>query len=131
MKDNSDRIRKGAVLSTCADSLVHYLRLTRRAGPSLDAMEAQAIMDTCLRFLSLHEEAEIPFIPKFHLMVHLAKQSYELGNPVNLATWHDESLNSQPAKIAAAAHPLVFERRVLATFNTSAIVMPASKKQRS
>ena len=82
-------------------------------------------------FLSLHEDTELPFIPKFHPMVHLGVQCFDLGNPIQLATWHDESLNLQLSRISASAHPLVFERRVLATFNTCAIPMPGSSDKQT
>ena len=93
-------------------------------------LEAQGVMDAILRYLNLYNEADLPFMPKYHFMVHLGQQCLRLGSPICLATWHDKSLNAQLSKISAAAHPMVFERRVLATFNSCDVTMPSSSSNK-
>ena len=129
LREHYMRVHKGAVLLSCGEALVEYLLVTRRAGEILDLCEAQKVMDSILRFLSLYEEAEVSYIPKYHMAVHLGRQAFTLGNPIQLGTWHDESLNLQLARISAAAHPGVFERRVLATFNHCDVPMPGSSRE--
>ena len=124
------KVSNGYALLACGEALVDYLKITRAAADVLRPSEAQRILDAMLRFLNMHQEAAIPFIPKFHLMVHLGYQSLRMGNPICLATWHDESLNAQLAKMAASAHPLVFERRTLATFNSCNVTMPGGSSER-
>ena len=54
------------------EALTEYLDITRRAGQQLSGRECQGIMSAILRHLALREEAGLPWIPKMHLMVHLA-----------------------------------------------------------
>ena len=110
-------LQNGPALLECGECLTKYLDVTRAAGPRLRSHEVQKLFDASLRFLALREAAGIPWIPKMHLMVHLIFQTPRFGNPLHCATWADESNNLQFARVCAAANPIVFERRVLATFS--------------
>ena len=107
----------GKALLRCGECLERYLSITRKAGPRLRPGETQALFDAILGFLSMRESAQLPWIPKMHLMVHLAHQAAVHGNPAYLATWHDEAVNMHFSKVCQAAHPIVFEKRVLATLS--------------
>ena len=113
----ADLIESGPALVQCGLALVRYLDITRDGLPKMSPSACQQLFDVALRFNSLREVAGIPFLPKMHLMMHLAAQSQRLGNPLFVAVWVDESLNRDLAKLSGAAHPSVFERRVLSTMN--------------
>ena len=113
----ADRVERGQQLLICGEAMVRYLDITRDGGPILKPAECQQLMDAVLRFLDVRADAGISFVPKMHLMLHLAAQSRRLGNPLIDATWKDESLNRELAKACGAAHPSVFESRVLGTLN--------------
>ena len=123
-------VTHGQALLTCGQALVKYLNITRSAGDILKPQQQQQLMDSALCFLGHRHAAGIAWIQKMHLMIHLVKQSDRHGNPYRLATWTDESLNRELASVCGSAHPLVFERRVLSTFNAVDGPIATSAKRR-
>lgn len=111
---------QGAALLKAGEALVSYLRITRSAGERMNVRERQGLFDAVVTFLTLRETAGLPWKPKMHLMVHLAHQAGRFGNPLAVATWHDESLNRSLASVCRTAHAAVWHKRVLATFRHSA-----------
>ena len=129
LKEHCGALQKGPALLACSEALVQYLDITRSAGPRLKPAQLQALVTATLRFLSLRNDAGLPFTPKMHLMLHLVHQSSRLGNPLYVATWADEGLNRDFAKVCASAHSFVWSKRVLATMNHDA--GPLAKAARS
>ena len=109
------KLTKGEHLFTAGAALVQYLTITRKAKPRLTPSEHQGIIASVVRFLGVRESAGLPWIPKCHLAVHLAFQCRFFGNPMYNGTWIDEGLNRDLSKVAASAHVLVWNRRVLST----------------
>ena len=121
------QIDRGAALTRAGEALLEYHTITRRAEHQLDAVDTQGIMDATLRFLAVREQCGLPYIPKMHLMVHLAYQVRFFGNPRLTATWEDEGVNRQFAAVCKSAHASVWHRRVLATMN-HVLLAPAQVK---
>lgn len=119
--DLADRFRlalpRGEALVIAGKALVSYLETTRKHDSLLPPIAVQALIDSAINFLRVREAAGIKYLPKMHLMVHLADQSRTYGNPRCLgATWIDESDNMALAAVCRTSHSAVWSRRVLATF---------------
>ena len=56
------------------------------------------------RFIQLCSRAGVPFLPKGHLMYHLAFQARQRGNPRTFSTYVDESYNGAIAKVCRSVH---------------------------
>eukprot|EP00974_Lingulodinium_polyedra_P024454 2366746-Lingulodinium_polyedra.AAC.2 len=119
VRKHMDKLPNGPALLACGEALVAYLDITRTAGPRLNPPQLQALVTAVLRFLGLRAAAGLPYTPKMHLMLHLVHQSKRFGNPLHVATWADESLNCDFAKVCAAANSSVWDKRVMATMNSS------------
>lgn len=116
-REHQTAVANGAALTRAGDALLDYMEITRRGGPRLSPAERQQLMNACLRFLTLRVDADLPWTPKMHLMLHLVHQCREFGNPRAVATWLDEGLNRQLAAVCKTSHALVWHRRVLATMS--------------
>ena len=113
-----DKLDGGGALLTAGQSLIEYIRITRKAGRNLTHLEYGALCESCIAFLEVRQVAGLRFIPKMHLFAHLVFSSDRIGNPkIVSSTWHDETLNADFADVAMASHPLVWSRRTLAVFS--------------
>ena len=112
------RLRAGGPLLEAGQSLLRYITITRRAGRNLSGVQHIELCQACVDFLCVRTLAGIRFIPKMHLYVHLVFDSARKGNPKSVtSTWEDESLNHEYSCVAQCAHPLVWSKRILATFS--------------
>ena len=112
-------IADGDAWVAAGEALVSYLDITRNAGFKLSARDHQALFDGCVVFRRAAKRCGIPFRPKHHMYIHLVISARWFGNPRFTGTWIDEGLNSSQGGLAAVArdsHPLVWSRRILATF---------------
>eukprot|EP00969_Alexandrium_andersonii_P125611 5552806-Alexandrium_andersonii.AAC.1 len=92
--------------------LTKYLDVTRAHGAILPIGAQQEIMDAVLGFLTLRRAAGIPWRPKMHQMVHLARQCATHGNPrIMAATWIEEGRNRDLAAVCGTAHASIWSRR--------------------
>ena len=82
------------------------------AGKPSDA-SFQTVMHATLRFLKSSELCGIPFVPKFHHLVHLVWDTQETGDVKITATYFDESLNKELGSVCGLAYESVFHARVL------------------
>ena len=56
------------------------------------------------RFIMLSSRANIPLLPKAHLMFHCIQRARERGNPRAYTTYVDESYNGAIAKVCRSVH---------------------------
>ena len=118
LRTHSEKIERGAALLACGDALAQYLEVTRKAPPRMRPAELQQLMHCTCRFLNIREDAGLPFVPKMHMMLHLAHQAGRFGKPLCTRAWVDGGLNRKLAEVCGAAHKHVFEKGVVATFNS-------------
>ena len=97
-------------------ALGRVLAIMQENPRAFDARTAQEFVDAIKRAFVLAPLANVPYIPKFHLMLHLGHLALELGNPYYYQTFLDEGYNGSLAKLAATCHSTTFYRRVLAGF---------------
>ncbi|CAE7256188.1 unnamed protein product [Symbiodinium sp. CCMP2592] len=96
----------------------HMFDLLRRAGCAAEAFDqimnehsrvfpqdaCDALHTRYHRFIQLCSRAGVPFLPKGHLMYHLASQARVKGNPRMYSTYVDESYNGAIAKVCRSVH---------------------------
>ena len=111
------KLDRATAVIGAGQALQSYMRITRGAPGQLSPGQRQGLIDAALKHLNLREAAGIPWKPKLHLFLHLVAQAQTCGNPLELGTWHDESLNRQLAQVASTAHAAVWHKRILATFS--------------
>lgn len=118
-RDHQHVLKNGGAVVAAGAALVEYLDVTRASGINISAANMQRLVDSMNRFLNLRELAEISWVPKTHLFVHLIVTIPKFGNPLFTGCWIDESLNNDLAIVARYAMPTVWYRRVLTSFRSS------------
>ena len=73
-------------------------------GRLVDAGTCQRLFDHYNRFICLCARAELPLLPKAHLMYHLLQRALIRGNPRVYATYIDESYNGTIAQVCRSCH---------------------------
>ena len=93
-------------------AMARWLEVTRTQPDILSPAACQELKDNAQRHLLHSQRALISFTPKHHFFAELTLQACWHGNPKNLATREDESLNLHLRDAAAAAHRARQEERV-------------------
>ena len=87
------------------------------SGPRrLSVGDLRQLADYARRAFALRERAGIPFVPKWHLLLHLCCRAHKDGNPYFYSTYVDEDYNGKLANIASTSHRMTWFKRVLAGF---------------
>ena len=90
----------------------------------------QKFVDASIKSFQNREPADIPWTPKWHLMLHVAARAGPAGNPRFYSTFLDEDYNGRAKKMAAACHKLTWHRTLLANFRVTCSSPGASKRAR-
>ena len=94
-------------------------------------MQSQALVKSAVLHFFEASKAAIPLAPnKHHQLLHLAIDSFRMGNPRLYANWLDESLNQDLRNIAQNAHSLVFEERVFSHWLASQGRLTSSRERK-
>lgn len=105
----------GRVLLQAGQSLLTLLQLMRQHPLHFPTQAVQRFHDAA----AFYESAMGHWLsskPKDHMLMHLANRCQRMGGPSLYANWTDESFNRLLRDIAAKAHILTFDRRVLEEF---------------
>jgi hypothetical protein len=107
---------KGVALLAVGNSL-HALQVLMRESPRrLSAEQAQGMVDHAKAAAATRAAADVPFSPKWHLMLHLVSKAWRVGNPSSYSTFLDEGLNGALAKIGASSFRGTWYNSVLGAF---------------
>lgn len=85
----------------------------------LSGAQLQRMTDFASRAFSLREAAGIPFVPKWHLMLHLVHDAHTRGNPKHWTTFLDEDFNGKLKAMASSLHRATWYRRLLQHFRAT------------
>ena len=122
---------QGPALQEVGSSLVAMRDLMRYSPRKLSVAAAQRLFDLAKRAFTLRLQTSIPMVPKWHLMLHLAADSYWRGNPQFYSTFADEGANGMLSKICAACHRSTWFRSVLVNWRlASSYVRGATRSRR-
>lgn len=110
-------IPNGTALVRAGRALQTYLNVTSNSDSWMLTQDENCELWTALEVYLVHTaHAGIHWKPKRHLMIHLIQNVEKFGNPRQTATWLDESLNRDLAKVAKASHTFVWSRRIISSF---------------
>ena len=105
-----------ALIAAC-QTLLDYTDVLARE-PRIVSEEAQKVcLQLCRRHLELCRRAGVYMMPKFHLWVHITEDMALKGNPRHYATYCDDSLNRDFARIEQYCHRETSERRLFAQYS--------------
>ncbi|CAE7293625.1 unnamed protein product [Symbiodinium sp. CCMP2592] len=71
---------------------------------AVDADTCALLFDNYNRFICLAARAQIPLMPKCHMMYHMIQRALLKGNPRFYSTYIDESLNGAIARVCRSVH---------------------------
>ncbi|CAE7222610.1 unnamed protein product [Symbiodinium sp. CCMP2592] len=71
---------------------------------AVDADTCALLSDNYNRFICLSARAQIPLMPKCHMMYHMIQRALLKGNPRFYSTYIDESLNGAIARVCRSVH---------------------------
>ena len=71
---------------------------------AIDAETCGLLFDNYNRFICLATRAEVPRMPKLHMMYHMIQRALLKGNPRMYTTYIDESLNGDIARVCRSVH---------------------------
>ena len=108
------------VLVECGHALLDLLALMKKSPRWPNQIVSQRMLSLGLRHIRLADAAGITLLPKHHLAIHMLREVPRTGNPRDVATYFDESLNGILATLGARAHARVWEHRVFAMFEAIA-----------
>ena len=128
LRIHSSRIANGNALLGLAEALVRMMELFRTEPRVMSNAGLQAFADAAKRAFVLRAWCQVPFTPKWHLMLHLAARAQLVGNPAYYHTFFDEGINHELAKVARGCHRRRFHNRVLAAFKV--VITRAAKRFR-
>jgi hypothetical protein len=106
----------GKTLLAIGEALVNCRNIMRVSPRQMPPELFQGLVDNASRAFNLREASHIPWIPKWHLFIHMAHRARQTGSPALQATFLDESFNGRLAAIASSAHRMTWHRRVLSSF---------------
>ena len=73
-------------------------------GRAVDEAVCNKLFQHYDRFISLCARAQLPLLPKAHLMYHLLQRAVVRGNPRTYSTYIDESYNGAIAQVCRSCH---------------------------
>ncbi|CAE7761127.1 unnamed protein product [Symbiodinium sp. CCMP2456] len=71
---------------------------------AIDSEACGLLFDKYNRFICLSARAEVPLMPKCHMMYHMIQRAVHKGNPRMYSTYIDESLNGDIARVCRSVH---------------------------
>ena len=71
---------------------------------AVDATSCEKLFQHYDRFITLCARAQLPLLPKAHLMYHLLQRALVRGNPRLYSTYVDESYNGAIAQVCRSCH---------------------------
>ena len=112
------RKHKNALANHCKTEVPNYFDLLARAGE--EALKFDAVLarhsrtidtETCTSlfnhyntFICLCDRANLPILPKAHMMYHCVQRALRHGNPRMYSTYIDESYNGNIARVRRSVH---------------------------
>ena len=139
----------GTLLGFCKDMVDKYKSCLQEKGPPLQAVGTalvqvrdcmrtnprvmqpaalQALCDNAKRAFVLRHDAGIPWVPKWHMLLHICQRARCWGNPQFYSTFLDEDFNRRLASLAAVCHKMTWHQRVLNGFRF-AFTQPKRKRE--
>jgi hypothetical protein len=100
----------GDVVVEAGECLTRFAKICKESPRKMSDKDCSNLVHLAVRHIQLAEIIELSFIPKMHLMVHLAQRARWAGNPRLHSCFHDESLNRTIATIASTGHRLRWMR---------------------
>ena len=119
-------MKLGDELLAAGECLLEYMAILKEHDRIVPRSACQRLLDLCTRHISLLQLAQLPLVPKHHLMVHLTLRIPTRGNPRFYSTFLDESLNAALAKIAGASHRTTWETSIFSRVRLLPHVQPHS-----
>ena len=110
-------------------NLLRLLELIRLHPVSFPMGHVQEFHDNSFEFLKRYNRLRIVPKPKDHMLVHMSNRIRRQGSPTLYGCWLDESINRLLRDVAAGAHSLVHDRRVLSEFGR-ALERDSAKRRR-
>ena len=114
----SGSLPHGEALLALGQALVSFRDQMRWEPRTFSVPQLQRFTDTAARAFSLREPAGVPWVPKWHMFLHIAADAGRLGNPQYWTTFLDESFNGHVSKIAGSLHRATWYVRLLGAFRT-------------
>ena len=98
------------------NSLCDMLEILRSSPRVMTPEQRKALVATAKSAFELRERATVPFVPKWHLVLHLAARAGFSGNPNFHNTFVDEHWNGELKKSAQGCSRLTWYHRVITAF---------------
>ena len=104
---------RGPALLQFGNAITRMLQVMRESPRSMTHEQRGVLVKCAVAAFHLRKSAGLPFIPKFHLMLHMVVRTRVSGNPYYHHTFIDEHYNGEIKKLAATCYRRTWYTRLL------------------